>query len=213
MTVRRFTLIAESDARQIEPGSTVELDAGGHVTPLAQDTLRERRVTVVRAGALDASLPADLAPAAEIRRVAIGSDETGAALKAVLIARLRATGRQVADVGPAEAGPAEYPDIAAAVARAVARGEADAGLVIDATGVGSAVAANKVRGIRAAMCPTVTLARQARAQYGTNVLTLGSTIVDASQAADIVDTWLSTPTQDARDLRQLLKIRTLEERF
>ena len=62
MAVRRFTLISEVEARQIEPGATVELDSGGHITPLAQDTLRARRVTVVRAGTFDADLPADLGP-------------------------------------------------------------------------------------------------------------------------------------------------------
>ncbi len=67
MAVRRFGLISESDARQIEPGSTVELEKGGHVTPLAWDTLRARRVTVVPAGTVDASLPADLAPVAPVR--------------------------------------------------------------------------------------------------------------------------------------------------
>jgi len=211
MAVRRFGLISETEARQIEPGTTVELERGGHVTPLAWDTLRAKRVTVVPAGSVDPSLPADLAPVAEIKRVAIGSDHSGWKLKAVLIDRLRKRGLAVEDFGTGSDDPVDYPDIALAVARAVARREADAGIVIDGAGLGSAIAANKVRGIRAAMCNTPTLARYAREHNGANVLALGATLVDASLAGEIVDTWLSTPMREARYIRRLLKIRRIEE--
>ena len=89
---------------------------------------------------------------APCRRVAIGSDHVGFDLKAALVPWLRARGIAVEDVGVLEKAPADYPDIAAAVAQRVARGEADAGIVIDGAGIGSAIAANKVAGIRAAMC-------------------------------------------------------------
>jgi ribose 5-phosphate isomerase B len=85
--------------------------------------------------------------------------------------------------------------------------------VIDGAGLGSTIAANKVRGIRAAMCNTPTLARYAREHNGANVLALGSTLIDVATARDIVDTWLSTPTREPRYLRRLLKIRRLEEMF
>lgn len=213
MAVRTFGLISEIEARQIEPGSTVELEKGGHVTPLARDTLRERRVTVVPAGTVDASVPADLAPVADVRTVAIGSDHTGLALKAALIDHLRKQGRAVTDMGTLTADPVDYPDIAGLVARAVARREADAGIVIDGAGLGSSIAANKVRGIRAAMCTTPTLARYSREHNGANVLALGATLVDTAAAREIVDTWLSTPTREPRYLRRLLKIRRLEDMF
>jgi len=211
MAVRSFAIISEIEARQIEPGSTVELQKGGHVTPLAWDTLRERRVTVVPAGTVDASLPADLAPVADVRRIAIGADHTGVKLKAALIDHLRKQGRSVSDMGTLTDDPVDYPDIAGAVARAVTRREADAGIVIDGAGLGSTIAANKVRGIRAAMCTTPTLARYAREHNGANVLALGSTLIDAAAAREIVDTFLSTPTREPRYLRRLLKIRRLEE--
>jgi ribose 5-phosphate isomerase B len=213
VAVRRFSLISETDARQIEPGSTVELEAGGHVTPLARDTLRERRVTVVRAGTVDADLPADLGPVSPVRRVALASDHTGVTLKAALIDHLRKAGLQVTDCGTAGPEPVDYPDVAAVVARAVTRGEADAGVVIDGSGLGSAMAANKVRGARAAMCQMPTLARYAREHNGMNVLALGSTLVGIPEATEIVDTWLATPMRDARYLRRLLKVRRLEETF
>lgn len=213
MAVRCFSLISEADARGIEPGSTVELERGGHVTPLAWDTLRARRVQVVPAGSADPTLPPDLAPQANVTRIAIGADHTGVALKSALIAHLRQAGKAVADHGTGGLEPVDYPDIAASVGRAVTRGEAEAGIVIDGAGLGSAIAANKIRGVRAAMCTTPTLARYAREHNGANVLALGSTLLQPAEAREIVDTWLSTPMREARYLRRLLKIRRLEESF
>jgi ribose 5-phosphate isomerase B len=212
--MRTFDIITEADARTLEVGATVELAAGGHVTPLARDTLASRRVTVVRAGTTDPSLPADLAPVADVRRVVIGSDHTGLALKKAIVQHLRGRGLAVTDVGTETAEPVDYPDVAAAVAQAVARGEADGGIVIDGAGIGSAIAANKVRGVRAAMCPDETIARYSREHNGANVMTLGSTLVPGPDAAmRIVDTWLATPMREARYIRRLLKVRFLEERF
>src|SRR6478672_538231 len=111
MAVRKFSIITETDALSIEHGSTVELEKGGHVTPLAQDTLRERRVTVVRAGSVDPSIPADLAPVSPVRRVAIGSDHTGVKLKGELIAHLRQQGIAVNDLGTNGTDAVDYPDI------------------------------------------------------------------------------------------------------
>jgi ribose 5-phosphate isomerase B len=207
---RRFDIITEADARQLGIGSVVELAPGGHVTPLAQDTLRERRVTVVPAGSSDPFLPPDLAPPADIRRVAIGSDHTGVALKRALVRHLRQKGIAVEDRGTDSAEPVDYPDVAGAVAQAVARGEADAGIAIDGAGLGSTIAANKIRGVRAAMCTNVTLARYAREHNGANVLALGATLVTIDEAREIVDTWLGTPMREPRYIRRLLKIRRLE---
>jgi ribose 5-phosphate isomerase B len=208
-----FKFIGEVDAQQIPAGSTVELEAGGHITPLAQDTLGARRVTVVRAGSLDPTLPPDLAPTAAIAKIALGSDHTGIALKKALIDHLRKAGKAVTDHGTNGPEVVDYPDLAGAVARAVARGEADAGIVIDGGGLGSAMAANKVRGVRAAMCQSVTLARYAREHMGANVLTLGSTLVGIPEAIEIADAWLSTPMREARYIRRLLKVRRLEDEF
>ena len=213
MAVLKFSLISETEARQIEAGSTVELEKGGHVTPLAWDTLRARRVTVVPAGSVDPGLPADLAPVATVARVVIGSDHTGLALKSALVDHLRKQGRAVVDVGTDSADAVDYPDIAERVAKTVVRKEADAGIVIDGAGLGSAMAANKVRGIRAAMCTSPTLARYAREHNGANVLALGATLVDVAAAREIVDLWLTTPMKEPRYIRRLLKIRRLEDTF
>jgi len=208
---RVFDIITEADARQIERGATVELAKGGHVTPLAADTLRERRVTVVPAGSVDPAIPADLAPIADIRRVAIISDHTGVKLRAGIVQHLRGRGLAVDDMGVDGTTPVDYPDTAARVAQAVARKEADAGIVIDGAGIGSAIAANKVRGVRAAMITDETIARYARQHNGTNVMTLGSTLLQPEIAIRLVDIWLSTPMTEARYIRRLMKIRRLED--
>ena len=209
--MKRFDIITESDARVLSRGETVTLARGGHVTPLAQDTLRERRVTVIHEGRASAD-EAALAPKADIRSVAIASDHTGVALRRALVTFLRGRGLAVQDLGTEGPEPVDYPDVAASVADIVARGEADAGIVIDGAGIGSAIAANKVAGIRAVMATTETIARYSREHNGANVLTLGATLVDVNEARAIVSTWLSTSMREPRYIRRLAKIRDLERR-
>ena len=209
--MKTFEMITESDARALAPGETVMLARGGHITPLAQDTLRERRVTVVREGRT-APDDATLAPAADIRRVAIASDHTGVKLRRDITTFLRGRGLAVDDLGTDGSDPVDYPDVAASVAQLVARGDADGGIVIDGAGIGSAIAANKVRGIRAVMAPSQTIARYAREHNGANVLTLGATLVSAEEARAIVTTWLTTPMREPRYIARLAKIRDLEGR-
>ena len=210
--MRRFDIITEADARMLDIGSTVELADSGVVTPLARDTLAARRVVVVAAGSLEGSAVADLVPAADIRRLAVGSDHTGIELKERIVRYLRGRGLAVDDVGTHTAAPVDYPDIAAAVALAVSRREADAGIVIDGAGIGSAIAANKVRGVRAAMCQDATIARYSREHNGANVLALGATLLGQDDALRILEVWLSTPMREPRYIRRLAKIRRLEER-
>jgi ribose 5-phosphate isomerase B len=207
--MKSYDIITEADARSLEPGTTVTLNRGGHVTPLAADTLRARRVTVL------SDMPtvddSSLAPASAIARVGLGSDHSGVKLKAVLRDSLRTRGIAVVDVGTDGSDPVDYPDIAAAVARLVARKEVDAGIVIDGAGLGSAIAANKIDGIRAAMCADKTMARYAREHNGANVVTLGASLISVELAKEIVDTFLGTPMHEARYIRRLAKIRRLEQ--
>ena len=207
--MKRFEIITEADARILPRGEAVTLAKGGHVTPLAHDTLKERRIEVIvegRAYADDASL----APKADIRSVAVASDHTGIKLRQALVAFLRGRGLAVADLGTDSADPVDYPDVAAGVARLVARGEADAGIVIDGAGIGSAIAANKVKGVRAVMALNETIARYSREHNGANVLTLGAMLVSIDEARAIVTMWLTTPMREPRYIRRLAKIRDLE---
>lgn len=208
--MKRFQMITESDARVLDSGSTILLTAGGHVTPLALDTLKARRITIVREeSAGDAE---GLAPVAPIRRVALAGDHTSLALKDAIRQHLRGRGLAVDDLGTHTTDAVDYPDMAWVVAAQVAHGEADAGIVIDGAGLGSAIAANKARGIRAAMCTNQTLARYAREHNGANILALGSTLVSREEALSIVDVFIDTPMHNARYIRRLAKIRDLERR-
>jgi ribose 5-phosphate isomerase B len=210
METKRFDIITEADARVLEPGSTVRLAARGHITPLAADTLRQRRITVIGED-LRATPPGmSLVPVADVRRIAIGSDHVGFDLKAHLIGVLRARGLQVQDVGTLEKTPVDYPDVAAAVSKVVARQEADAGIVIDGAGLGSAIAANKIRGIRAAMCSNETLARYTREHNGANVLTLGATLLSVDEAVAIVLRFLESAMSEPRYIARLEKIARME---
>lgn len=208
--MKKFEIITEADARVLARGETMELTRGGHITPLAADTLKERRVTVVREGQVSAE-EASLAPPRDPRTVAIASDHGGVALRKTLVTFLRGRGLAVHDLGTDGQDPVDYPDVAASVARVVARGEADAGIVIDGAGIGSAIAANKIDGIRAAMATSDTIARYAREHIGANVLTLGASLVTAEEARAIVATFLTTPMREARYIRRLAKIRALEQ--
>jgi ribose 5-phosphate isomerase B len=209
MESKRFDIITEADARVLEPGSTVRLSPRGHITPLAQDTLRSRRITVV----FEDGRALEGAPAqGVVKSVAIGSDHVGFDLKAALVPWLRARGVAVDDVGVLEKVPADYPDIAAAVAQRVARGQADAGIAIDGAGIGSAIAANKVAGVRAAMCTNETLARYSREHNAANVLTLGATLVNADDAKRIVLRFLESSMREPRYAARIDKIARLEGR-
>jgi ribose 5-phosphate isomerase B len=206
--VKRFEFITEADARVIDVGASVTLAPGGQITPLALDTLRARKVTLVR-DVLDTDA-ASLVPVADIRRVALGSDHSGLALKTAIRTELRSQAIAVEDLGTHTPEAVDYPDIAAAVARLVARGGADAGIVIDGAGLGSAIAANKVDGVRAAMCTNTTLARYAREHNGANVLALGATLLTTDEAKAIVQTFLQTTMREPRYVRRLAKITLLE---
>lgn len=207
--MKRFEIITEADARVLAPGETVVLARRGHITPLANDTLRARRITVVREDSVSAD-DAGLAPVADIRRVSIASDHTGVVLRKAIVTFLRGRGLAVDDLGTDGTAPVDYPDVAASVARAVARGEADAGIVIDGAGIGSAIAANKIDGVRAVMATTETIARYSREHNGANVLTLGATLLTEAEARAIVTTWLGTAMREPRYIRRLAGIRDLE---
>jgi deoxyribose-phosphate aldolase len=137
------------------------------------------------------------------KRIAIGADHGGFDLKAVLAGHLRAAGYEVNDVGTSSREAVDYPVFARAVAEAVATGAADAGVMIDGAGIGSCMAANKVRGVRAALAYDVSSARNSREHNNANVLTLGAGLIGASLAKQIVDVWLETECTESRHLKRV----------
>lgn len=145
-------------------------------------------------------------------RIAIGSDHAGYELKEHLREWLKERGLEVTDLGPVCFDPADdYPDFASEVAQSVARQEAALGIVICSTGVGSCIAANKVRGVRAALCHDTFCARMSRSHNDANVLCLGANVVGPGLAQDIIDTWLGTPfSEEQRHRRRVAKIAGME---
>jgi len=211
LRMKIFEIITEAEARVLERGEVVTLARGGHVTPLARDTLKERRIVVVSEELADET-DGILVPEANIRAVAVAADHNGAPLARMLEGFLRGRGLAVQPIADGDPTTWEYPDAAEAVAVLVARGEVDAGIVVDGAGIGSAIAANKVKGVRAAMVTTETMARYARQHNGANVLTLGSSLISEDEARAIVVTWLTTAMREPRYIRRLAKIRRLERR-
>jgi ribose 5-phosphate isomerase B len=143
-------------------------------------------------------------------KIALGSDHAGFALKDHLRRHLEAQGHAVSDLGTHSTESTDYPDHAAAVGRAVASGEAARGLLVCGTGVGMAMAANKVRGVRAANCNNLFAAHLARAHNDANVLTLGAREVAPEHAAAILDAFLATAFEGGRHARRIQKIADLE---
>ena len=144
-------------------------------------------------------------------KVAIGSDHAGFALKESVGAYLQAKGYDVEDCGVHSEQPADYPDSALKVALRVAGREVETGVLICGTGLGMAIAANKVQGVRAATCNDTLLARFARAHNNANVLTLGGRIVGEAEARRILDTWFATTFAGGRHEQRVEKIAAIEE--
>jgi len=197
--------------------TTVPVPPGALVTALARDTARERGVTLVavapasgeRAAASGESASAFAPP----RSLAIGCDHAGFAYKAALADHARSLGWTVLDLGTDSPDAVDYPDFAFAVARAVHTGNVAFGLMIDGVGVGSAMVANKLPGVRAALCPDVFSAFNARAHNDANVLTLGSRTMGVESCKRVLAEFLSVPFEGGRHAARVAKIADVEARF
>ena len=194
-------LITDQDLKNIAMGETICLDEKAILTPLAGDTVRERHFVIER-----------VAPALQPvrhgrrRRIAVGADHGGFAMKQQLKHFLGELGCEVLDLGTHSDSPVDYPDYAEAVALAVARGSCDLGIMIDGAGIGSCMAANKIAGIRAAMCYDEASARNSREHNGANVLTLGGRVLSNPQMQEIVRVWLSSELTEERHRKRVAKI-------
>ena len=144
-------------------------------------------------------------------RVAIGSDHAAVELKAHLVESVRDLGHEVDDHGTHGTESVDYPPIMAAVARAVATGEAERGIVLGGSGQGEQIAANKVRGVRAALCNDLYTAKMSRAHNDANVLAMGARVVGVGLADEILRVWFATPFDGGRHARRVQQIATIEE--
>lgn len=144
-------------------------------------------------------------------RLAIGSDHAGYALKENLKQYLKELGHEVEDLGTGSEEPVDYPPFCAEVGRAVRDGRADAGIVLGGSGQGEQIAANKVRGVRAALCNDLYTARMSREHNDANMLAIGARIVAPALAREILQTWLQTEFEGGRHERRLAQITEIED--
>lgn len=145
--------------------------------------------------------------------IALGADHGGYALKQKLLAHLRDQGFQVVDCGTHSSDAVDYPDFAHAVARSVSVGECSLGIMVDGAGIGSSMAANKVPGVRAALCYDISSARNSREHNHANVLTLGAGLVGEDLARQIVDVWIATPVGEGRHRRRAGMIDEIGQKY
>jgi ribose 5-phosphate isomerase B len=194
--------------QDIPQSGELRIAIGSIVTPSARDLAASRGVAI-------RELPADQLPglAPPDRTVAVGSDHGGFRMKEILKPVIEGAGLSVRDVGVFDESPADYPDIAEKVSELVRGGQAARGVIIDGAGIGSAMAANKLPGIRAALCYDRASARNSREHNDANVLTLGGRLLTSTQAEEVLREWLSTPFGGGRHAGRVDKIMALGKKY
>jgi ribose 5-phosphate isomerase B len=210
-------LITAADLERVAQNGALDITEDTIVTPLAREEAERRGITLRIASsreqpASSGALAAAGAPEKSARVVAVGADHGGFELKEQLKGHLRDWGYHVLDLGTDSVEAVDYPDFAEAVGNAVARGDAWLGIVLDSAGIGSSIAANKVPGVRAALCYDRATARNSREHNDANVLTLGAKLIAPEAAREIVALWLATPFAGGRHQRRVDKIRSIEDR-
>ena len=199
------TVITEDDVRDLTAGAVLRIAEGARLTPLAADIVSEKKIEIVRRVPRSGSKTS--------RMIAVGADHGGFKMKEELKSFLSELGHQVHDFGTNSEDAVDYPDFAYAVARSVSEGMADLGIVIDGAGVGSAMTANKVPGVRAAACYSVAVARNSREHNDANVLTLGSKTITSAEMREIVKAWLATEISEERHRKRVEKIEAIERQY
>lgn len=212
-------IVKELDIRDLSPGSTFEVPEGAIITPLARQVAMDRKIKFTPASGKSTAAPADnpvssqKQHASSGKQIAIGADHGGYAMKQMLIAALQDMGYQVIDCGTDSTDSVDYPDFAFAVAQLVSQGKAERGVIIDGAGIGSCMTANKVPGVRAAMCYDQATAFNSREHNDANVLTLGAGLLGDNLARQILETWLNTDFAGGRHARRVDKIMEIERRY
>jgi len=198
-------VITEDDVRGLERGAVLRISERARLTPLAADIVNDLGIELVRRIPRSGSK--------QSKTVAVGADHGGYPMKEELKSLLEELGHRVHDFGTNSESAVDYPDFAHAVARAVSDGSVDVGIVIDGAGVGSAMTANKVPGVRAAACYSVEVARNSREHNDANVLSLGSKTITSEQMREIVRAWLGTEITEDRHRKRVAKIDAVERQY
>jgi ribose 5-phosphate isomerase B len=199
------SLIAEDDLRGLEAGARLRISENARFTPLAADLIREKGINLIKKSERRGS--------AKVRSIALGCDHGGFEYKERLGRFLSQSNFRVHDFGTISKDAVDYPDFAHAVARAVADKTADVGIIIDGAGIGSAMTANKVPGVRAAACYSTALAKNSREHNGANVLSLGSGQNSFDEIKEIVQAFLSSELTEERHRKRVGKIDNIERQY
>jgi len=197
-------VITENEIRSAQPGDTLRIDDEAIVTPLVQDLIRERGIQIERVRKRRA---------AKKQKIALGADHGGYEMKEQIKSLLTDLGHDFQDFGTHSNEAVDYPDYAHLVARAVATSNCDLGIIVDGAGIGSCMTANKVPGVRAAMCYDEASARNSREHNGANVLTLGGKMISTDRMREIVRVWLATELTEERHKRRVDKIIAIEREY
>lgn len=205
---RGTELVTALDLAGIADGGRLDVPPGARVTPAAEDEAWRRGIRLARRGA-SAAVPADR----DVLRVAVAADHGGFAMKQRVLEWVLELGHRAVDFGTGDENPVDYPDVARRAAEAVASGQCDFAIVVDGAGIGSAIAANKVPGVRAAMCYDEATARNAREHNFANVLTLGGRMLGDAAACAVVRTFLATREGAERHRRRVDKITAIERYY
>ena len=198
-------VITEADLRDVAAGARFLIRENEIITPAARDLIRERGVEI--------RYRARRSAAGARRLIAVGADHGGYEMKERLKKFLDELGYRHRDFGTFSEEAVDYPDFAHAVARAVADGACDLGIVVDGAGIGSCMTANKVPGVRAAMCYDAATASNSREHNYANVLTLGARMISTEKMREIVGVWLSTPEGAARHGKRVAKLIAVEKQY
>jgi ribose 5-phosphate isomerase B len=204
-------LVTEADIRAVPTGGHLSIPSDALVTPLARQLALDQKVSLVAAS--PSLKPATSSSTAGQQNVAVGADHGGYEMKEMLKSYLGELGYSVTDCGTDSTVSVDYPEFALAVSQLVAQGMAWRGIVIDGAGIGSSMAANKVPGVRAAMCYDQATAVNSREHNDANVLTLGAGLIGPNLAKQIVKVWLETPAGGGRHARRVSLIMEIERRF
>ncbi|HVF31048.1 MAG TPA: RpiB/LacA/LacB family sugar-phosphate isomerase [Pyrinomonadaceae bacterium] len=199
------SLITEDDLRGLDAGSRVRVSENAKFTPLASDIVNDKQIVLIRKKPRVDGL--------KVKSAAVAADHGGYEMKEQLKVFLEQLGIQVRDFGTNSKDAVDYPDFAHAAGRAVAAGHVDVGIIIDGAGIGSAMAANKVSGVRAAACYSPALARNSREHNGANVLTLGSGQSSLAEVQEIVRAFVTTEISEERHKRRVAKIDAIEREY
>jgi ribose 5-phosphate isomerase B len=212
-------MVNELDIRDLPPGSSFDVPEGAIVTPLARQVAMDRNVKLTErnqstpGNTRRAPKPTPSTSTSGDKVIAIGADHGGYNMKQLLIGVLESAGYQVIDCGTSSTDSVDYPDFAFAVAQLVSQGKAGRGVIIDGAGIGSCMTANKVPGIRAAMCYDQATAFNSREHNNANVLTLGAGLLGENLAKQVLETWLNTDFAGGRHARRVDKIMGIERRY